>query len=111
MKGLRMTRSVLAALVVGSAAIVAAPVMAHAQNFKVEKFDIKGDGGTDHVAVEPATGGLVQFDRYVGRYQLAPIATLTITRQDTRSSRPTDWSARSRDLCVGRETTCRDSAT
>jgi len=45
-----MTRSVLAALVFGSAAIVAAPVMAHAQNFKVEKFDIKGDGGTDYVA-------------------------------------------------------------
>jgi DNA-binding beta-propeller fold protein YncE len=51
-----MTRSVLAALVCGSAAIVAAPVMAQAQNFKVEKFDIKGDGGTDYVAVEPATG-------------------------------------------------------
>ena len=42
-----MTRSVLAALVFGSAAIVAAPVMAHAQNFKVEKFDIKGDGGAE----------------------------------------------------------------
>jgi hypothetical protein len=24
--------------------------------FKVEKFDIKGDGGTDYVAVESATG-------------------------------------------------------
>jgi DNA-binding beta-propeller fold protein YncE len=51
-----MTRSVLAALVFGSAAIIAAPVMAQAQNFKVQKFDIKGDGGTDYVAVEPATG-------------------------------------------------------
>src|SRR5215475_9750384 len=51
-----MTRSVLAALGFGTAAIVAAPVMAQAQNFKVEKFDIKGDGGTDYVAVEPATG-------------------------------------------------------
>jgi DNA-binding beta-propeller fold protein YncE len=29
---------------------------ADAQTFKVEKFDIKGDGGTDYVAVEPATG-------------------------------------------------------
>ena len=29
---------------------------AHAQTFKVEKFDIKGDGGTDYVAVETATG-------------------------------------------------------
>ncbi|PWU12588.1 MAG: YVTN family beta-propeller domain-containing protein [Terriglobia bacterium] len=28
----------------------------HAQPFKVEKFDIKGDGGTDYVTVEPATG-------------------------------------------------------
>src|SRR6185436_21044630 len=27
-----------------------------AQTFNVEKFDIKGDGGTDYVAVEPATG-------------------------------------------------------
>src|SRR3954463_7601739 len=29
---------------------------ADAQSFKVEKFDIKGDGGTDYVAVEAATG-------------------------------------------------------
>jgi DNA-binding beta-propeller fold protein YncE len=28
----------------------------NAQSFKVEKFDIKGDGGTDYVAVESATG-------------------------------------------------------
>jgi hypothetical protein len=28
----------------------------HAQSFKVEKYDIKGDGGTDYIAVEPATG-------------------------------------------------------
>ena len=27
-----------------------------AQNFKVEKFDIKGEGGTDYVTVESATG-------------------------------------------------------
>src|SRR5206468_8848662 len=32
------------------------PVVGQAQAFKVEKFDIKGDGGTDYVAVEPATG-------------------------------------------------------
>ena len=51
-----MTRSVLAALVFGTAAIVASPVMAQAQNFKVEKFDVKGDGGTDYVTVEPVTG-------------------------------------------------------
>ena len=28
----------------------------HAQSFKVQKFDIKGEGGTDYVAVEAATG-------------------------------------------------------
>jgi DNA-binding beta-propeller fold protein YncE len=33
-----------------------APRPADAQPFKVEKFDIKGDGGTDYVAVEPTTG-------------------------------------------------------
>jgi DNA-binding beta-propeller fold protein YncE len=30
--------------------------VANAQTFKVEKFDIKGEGGTDYVAVESATG-------------------------------------------------------
>jgi hypothetical protein len=33
-----------------------APVFGLAENFKVQKFDIKGDGGTDYVAVESATG-------------------------------------------------------
>jgi DNA-binding beta-propeller fold protein YncE len=32
------------------------PGVGHAQTFKVEKFDIKGEGGTDYVAVEAATG-------------------------------------------------------
>lgn len=50
-----MTRSILTALVVASAVAVAAPA-ARAQTFKVEKFDIKGDGGTDYVAVEAASG-------------------------------------------------------
>jgi len=35
---------------------LALPIRGHAQTFKVEKFDIKGDGGTDYVAVEAATG-------------------------------------------------------
>src|SRR5215468_6815012 len=35
---------------------VGIPIAGHAQTFKVEKFDIKGDGGTDYVAVESATG-------------------------------------------------------
>jgi hypothetical protein len=36
--------------------IPAVPSVGHAQAFKVEKFDIKGEGGTDYVAVEAATG-------------------------------------------------------
>ncbi|HEX7797581.1 MAG TPA: hypothetical protein VF456_24630, partial [Vicinamibacterales bacterium] len=35
---------------------LAATSPAHAQQFSVQKFDIKGDGGTDYVAVEAATG-------------------------------------------------------
>jgi hypothetical protein len=49
-----MNRRVLAALAFVS--IFAAPAVGHAQAFKVEKFDIKGDGGTDYVAVEPTSG-------------------------------------------------------
>jgi len=37
-------------------AALTAPVVGYAQTFKVEKFDIHGDGGTDYVAVESATG-------------------------------------------------------
>src|SRR5690348_203546 len=52
-----MTRSALAwaLFLIG---ILAAPgdVQAQTPNFSVEKFDIKGDGGTDYVAVEAATG-------------------------------------------------------
>ena len=39
-----------------SAAVLAASGALHAQTFKVEKFDIKGDGGTDYVTVEAGTG-------------------------------------------------------
>src|SRR5262245_19798699 len=39
-----------------SASALAAPWTAHAQTFRVEKFDIKGEGGTDYVAVDAATG-------------------------------------------------------
>jgi DNA-binding beta-propeller fold protein YncE len=46
----RVTLSVLFAF-----SAVAAGV-AHTQTFKVEKFDIKGDGGTDYVSVDAATG-------------------------------------------------------
>src|SRR5450631_4284023 len=51
-----MTRTLLAACAVLSVATLAVPAVGHAQTFKVEKFDIKGDGGTDYVAVEAATG-------------------------------------------------------
>src|SRR3954462_6318399 len=51
-----MVTRVLVVLTVLSAASLARPAAAHAQTFKVEKFDIKGEGGTDYVTVEPATG-------------------------------------------------------
>src|SRR5260370_17717703 len=40
-------------LALGDAALC---VLGHKQNFKVEKFDIKVDGGSAYVAVEAATG-------------------------------------------------------
>ena len=51
-----MTKRFLTVLAFLSAAVVAAPAVGHAQTFKVQKFDIKGDGGTDYIAVEAATG-------------------------------------------------------
>src|SRR5438132_3179742 len=51
-----MTRHLLVAAGVLLAVSLAAPSIGHAQTFKVEKFDIKMDGGTDYVAVEAATG-------------------------------------------------------
>jgi len=51
-----MSRRLPAAAAVLFASMLAAPGIGRAQPFKVEKFDIKGDGGTDYVAVESATG-------------------------------------------------------
>jgi YVTN family beta-propeller protein len=51
-----MTRRFLMALGVVAATILAASGIGHAQTFNVQKFDIKGEGGTDYVAVEAATG-------------------------------------------------------
>jgi glutamine cyclotransferase len=51
-----MTRQLLTALAFVSAASLAAPCPGSAQAFTVDKFDIKGEGGTDYVAVEAATG-------------------------------------------------------
>src|SRR5215471_4801348 len=39
-----------------SALTLTATSAAQAQQLSVQKFDIKGDGGTDYVAVEAATG-------------------------------------------------------
>jgi hypothetical protein len=46
------SRIALAALV----AALAIPAASHAQTFTVQKFDIKGDGGTDYLTAEPGTG-------------------------------------------------------
>src|SRR6476620_10842402 len=51
-----MTRPVLTALALLSIAGLAAPRIGQAQSFKVEKFDIKGEGGTDYLTVETSTG-------------------------------------------------------
>src|SRR5215469_7994819 len=51
-----MIRRLLTASAVLFAIGIAATSTGHAQTFKVEKFDIKGDGGTDYVAAEAATG-------------------------------------------------------
>src|ERR1700687_3704625 len=51
-----MTKHLLTALAFLSVASLAAPGVGHAQTFQVQKFDIKGEGGTDYVAVEAATG-------------------------------------------------------
>jgi YVTN family beta-propeller protein len=52
-----MTRHhLLITLAVLTAAGLGAPIVGRAQTFNMEKFDIKGDGGTDYVAVEAATG-------------------------------------------------------
>src|SRR5438552_2578837 len=51
-----MIKRVLSAIAVGCTMGAAVSLVAQAPGFKVEKFDIKGDGGTDYVAVEAATG-------------------------------------------------------
>jgi len=51
-----MTRRVLVALALLSVPNLAAPRVGHAQAFKVEKFDIEGEGGTDYVTAEAGTG-------------------------------------------------------
>jgi YVTN family beta-propeller protein len=50
-----MIRNRVGILLLLSAAI-GLPLIGRAQSFNVQKFDIKGDGGTDYVSVEAATG-------------------------------------------------------
>ena len=38
------------------AALLASASVAQAQTFKVEKFNIGGEGGTDYIVAEPGTG-------------------------------------------------------
>src|SRR5712671_2149627 len=56
MNGKTMPKKILNAFVFLSACVLISPDRASAQTFKVEKYDIKGEGGTDYVAVESATG-------------------------------------------------------
>jgi DNA-binding beta-propeller fold protein YncE len=51
-----MTKYLLITLAVFTAAGLGVPAVGRAQTFNVEKFDIKGEGGTDYVAVEATTG-------------------------------------------------------
>src|ERR1700759_5436110 len=51
-----MTKRSLTVLPILFASSLAVPAIGYAQTFKMEKFDIKGDGGTDYIAVEAATG-------------------------------------------------------
>src|ERR1700746_2147564 len=51
-----MTRHLLRVLVLLFGASLTLAAASDAPKFNVEKFDIKGDGGTDYVTVESATG-------------------------------------------------------
>jgi DNA-binding beta-propeller fold protein YncE len=51
-----MRKHLFIAVVLLAACNLAVPQAAQAQQFKVEKFDIKGDGGTDYITAEPGTG-------------------------------------------------------
>lgn len=51
-----MTKSALSIAAVLLAASVAVPRFAGAQTFKVQKYSIGGDGGTDYLTAEPGTG-------------------------------------------------------
>ena len=50
MRTFRGTRTTLVAL------LIAAPVVSSAQAFKIQKFNIGGEGGTDYLTADPSTG-------------------------------------------------------
>jgi DNA-binding beta-propeller fold protein YncE len=58
-----MTRHPLTAAALLASLILAAPRLAGAQTFTVERFDIKGEGGTDYLAAEPGGTGRVFVSR------------------------------------------------
>jgi DNA-binding beta-propeller fold protein YncE len=51
-----MTSRCLIALALLGPVVLARPAAAPAQTFKVEKFNIGGEGGTDYIVAEPGTG-------------------------------------------------------
>ncbi len=51
-----MSRRSFSAVVMASACALAMPVSARAQDFKVQKWNIGGEGGTDYLTAEPGTG-------------------------------------------------------
>ena len=51
-----MVRSSLVVAAFAAAAFTVSPALVHAQTFKVEKYNIGGDGGSDYVTAEPGTG-------------------------------------------------------
>jgi hypothetical protein len=51
-----MVRSSLVVAALAATAFAAAPQSVHAQTFKVQKYSIGGDGGSDYITAEPGTG-------------------------------------------------------
>jgi DNA-binding beta-propeller fold protein YncE len=51
-----MVRSHLVVAALAAAAFTVSPELVHAQNFKVAKYSIGGEGGTDYLTAEPGTG-------------------------------------------------------
>lgn len=85
-----MMRRLLGALTLTAAASLASPWPAAAQPFTVEKFDIKGDGGTDYVAVDAGTGRVFvsRGTHRTPRRKAPPLTARDISSSTTRASTP-----------------------